>query len=194
MQFYKDIKKVKNPESLLVLVNKHHKLDRSYIPKDLEKINVQYAKEKQYLRKEAKEAFEKLCAMAKKDGFKIMVASTYRSYECQDQLYEEFIREKGLEYADLHCARKGHSEHQTGLAIDVEGENAEDDFENTKEFLWMKKHAHLYGFILRYPQDKTSLTGFKYEPWHYRYVGTEVSKKIQKEKLTFEEYYAYYLK
>ena len=94
-----------------------------------------------------------------------------------------------IKYADSCSARKGHSEHQTGLAVDVEGENKDYDlFENTKEFDWMNKNAHLYGFILRYPQNKTNITGFKFEPWHYRYVGKEIAKKIYEKKITLEEY------
>lgn len=189
VQFYKDIKRVENPESFLVLVNKNHKLDSSYIPSDLEKISIHYANEEKYLRKEAKDAFEKLSEDASKKGLRIVAVSTYRSYEYQAHLYEQYVEKKGLDYADLCSARKGHSEHQTGLAVDVEGENRDYNFfEETKGFSWMKKHAHLYGFILRYPQDKTSITGFKYEPWHYRYVGKEIAKKIYEKKITLEEY------
>ena len=100
----------------------------------------------------------------------------------------------GSDYAEHCSAKPGHSEHQTGLAVDVEGSNHDyDDFENSKEFAWMKKNAHLFGFILRYPEGKTTITGFKYEPWHYRYVGKDVAKIIYEENLTLEEYYDKYI-
>lgn len=189
MTFYKNIKRIENPEDIVVLVNKNHKLDSSYIPKDLEKISIHYAHEEKYLRKEAKEAFEKLSKQAAKEGFPIVAVSTYRSYETQDALYKNYVEKKGIEYADLCSARKGHSEHQTGLAVDVEGKNKDYNlFEETEEFEWMQKNAHHYGFILRYPKNKTSITGFKFEPWHYRYVGEKIAKQIYEENKTLEEY------
>ena len=94
-----------------------------------------------------------------------------------------------MEYALTCSAKPGHSEHQTGLAVDVEGENKDyDNFEDTKEFIWMKNNAHRFGFILRYPKGKEHITGFKYEPWHYRYVGIETATKIFKQNITLEEY------
>ena len=87
-------------------------------------------------------------------------------------------------------ARKGHSEHQTGLAVDVSDIFGEyDDFANTKEFEWMMDNAYKYGFILRYPKYKTDITGFKYEPWHYRYIGIDMAKYLYNNNLTLEEYY-----
>ena len=86
-------------------------------------------------------------------------------------------------------AKPGHSEHQTGLSIDVEGSNLDYDlFAESKEFNWMKNNAHKYGFILRYPKGKEHITGFKYEPWHYRYVGKDVASYIYKNNITLEEY------
>ena len=96
----------------------------------------------------------------------------------------------------MQCsARPGHSEHQTGLAVDVMGSNNDyDEFEKSIEFSWMKENAHKYGFILRYPKGKENITGFKYEPWHYRYVGLITATRIFKENITLEEYYNKYLK
>lgn len=189
MHFYENIKEIDHPNELTVLVNKNNKLDQNFIPSDLQKINIQFANEEKYARKEAKEAFEKLSLDAQKRNLHVVAVSTYRSYEYQEKLYKSYVEEKGLEYADLCSARGGHSEHQTGLAIDVEGSNRDyDEFENSKEFLWMKTHAHYYGFILRYPKNKTHITGFKYEPWHYRYVGKDVATYIYNHNLTLEEY------
>lgn len=127
---------------------------------------------------------------AKNDGYTIIAVSTYRSYEYQDRLYKNYVKEKGLYYADMCSARAGHSEHQTGLAVDVADISLDyDNFEKTKEFKWMTNNAYKYGFILRYPIAKFHITGFKYEPWHYRFVGTDIAKFIYENNLTLEEYY-----
>lgn len=191
---YKDIKIIAEPDINIVLVNKNYKLPDDYVPNDLELISNFYANENKYLKKEAKEAFEKLSSDAGKLGYRIIATSTYRNYNYQDRLYNEYVKEKGRDYADKCSARAGHSEHQTGLAVDVMGSNNDyDEFEKAIEFDWMKNNAHKYGFILRYPEDKTKITGFKYEPWHYRYVGKQVAKVIYEEKITLEEYYDKYI-
>jgi len=189
MIFYENIKEINNPDSIYVLVNKNNKLPSNFIPHNLELINKDYSNEKKYLRLEAKEAFENLCLEAKNNNFKITAASTYRPYEYQEKLYNNYVKEKGFEYAENCSARPGHSEHQTGLAVDVAGSiGTYDDFEKTKEFNWMLNNAYKYGFILRYPKGKEHITGFKYEPWHYRYVGFPLSLIIHNNNLTLEEY------
>lgn len=192
--YYKDIKIITEPDIYLVLVNKSYKLPNDYIPTNLKLISTEFANENKFLRVEAKEAFEKLSRDAKSLGYKIIAVSTYRDYDYQEKLYNEYVKEKGLEYADNCSARPGHSEHQTGLAVDVEGSNNDyDEFENSKEFNWMKDNAYKYGFILRYPNGKEKITGFKYEPWHYRYVGVDTAKVIYEENITLEEYYDKYI-
>ena len=187
--FYKDINTIYNPTSYDFLVNKNNKLTSDYIPNDLEIIDVNYACKDKFLRKEARIAFEKLAIQAKKEGFNIIAVSTYRSYEYQEKLYNNYVLDKGFYYADMASARAGHSEHQTGLAVDVADISLDyDNFENTKEFTWMKNNAHKYGFILRYPKASFHVTGFKYEPWHYRYVGVDIATYIYKNNLTLEEY------
>lgn len=188
-EFYKNIKLIENPDNLLVLVNKNNQLQSSYIPSDLESISLRFANKDKCLKKEAKEAFEKLSSEASALGYRIVAVSAYRDYSYQNELFNYYVKEKGLEYA-LNCSAKpGHSEHQTGLAVDVEGENKDyDNFEDTKEFNWMKDNAHRFGFILRYPKGKEDITGFKYEPWHYRYVGVEIATEIYNKNITLEEY------
>lgn len=188
-KFYKEIKLINNPDELLVLVNKNNQLQANYVPKDLESISLKYANSDKYLKKEARIAFESLSEDASKLGYRIVAVSAYRDYNYQNQLFNYYVEEKGLEYA-LDCSAKpGHSEHQTGLALDVEGENKDyDNFENSKAFIWIKDNAHKYGFILRYPKGKEDITGFKYEPWHYRYVGIETANEIYNKKITLEEY------
>ena len=189
--FYKDISTIYSPTSYSILVNKNNKLTSDYIPNDLETINLNYACKDKYLRKDAKLAFEKMAYDAKKEGFNIIAVSTYRSYDYQKKLYNNYALDKGSYYADLASARPGFSEHQTGLAIDVADLSLDyDNFESTKEFTWMKDNSYKYGFILRYPKAKFHITGFKYEPWHYRYVGVDIADYIYKNNITLEEYYS----
>lgn len=187
--FYKNIRQIKNPNDLTVLVNKFNRLDENYIPNDLEKINVKYANDYKYLRHHARIAFEEMSQDAMELGLSIVAVSAFRSYKYQDQLYHYYVDEKGIEYADRASARPGHSEHQTGLAVDIMGSNGDYNlFEDSIEFDWISKNAHKYGFVLRYPKNKEYITGFKYEPWHYRYVGTDMANEIYNDKITLEEY------
>lgn len=187
--FYKDINTIYNPTSYDFLVNKNNKLTNDYIPNDLEIIDIKYACEDKYLRKEARINFEKLAKKAKQEGLNIIAVSTYRSYSYQEKLYNNYVLDKGFYYADMASARAGHSEHQTGLAVDVSNSTLDyDNFESTNEFIWMKNNAHKYGFILRYPKASFHITGFKYEPWHYRYVGGDIATYIYENNLTLEEY------
>lgn len=188
-KFYKNINIINQEDDILVLVNKNNKLTKSFIPPKLEKINIKYSNKNKYLRKEARDAFEKLSKKAKSENLKITAVSAYRSFEYQEILFNNYVKKYGRKYA-LNCSAKpGHSEHQTGLAVDVMGSNNDyNKFEETKEFLWMKEHAHEYGFILRYPKNKQKITGFKYEPWHYRYVGIYIATIIHSENITLEEF------
>ena len=187
--FYQDISTIYSPTSYDFLVNKNNKLTSEYIPNDLENISLEYSCENKQLRYEAKNAFEKMAKRAKEDGYNIIAVSTYRSYEYQEKLYNNYVKDKGKYYADLASARAGHSEHQTGLAVDVANTSLDyDNFEQTKEFNWMINNSYKYGFILRYPKAKFHITGFKYEPWHYRYVGIDIATYIYKNNLTLEEY------
>ena len=178
----------KNNDNIL-LVNKENEISKNYIPNDLEEINRKYSNEGKYLRKEAKEHFEKLAYDANLLGYRIIAVSAYRDYDYQEKLYNNYVKEYGFEYAEKCSAKPGYSEHQTGLAVDVMGSNSDyNKFAESKEFEWMKNNAHLYGFILRYPKGKENITGYKYEPWHYRYVGLKDAYNIYNNNLTLEEY------
>ncbi len=195
--FYNYIKNSDIKKDILVLVNKYQKLDNNYIPKDLEEINPKYFingnKDRRKLRKEAKEAFEKLSSDSIKNNTPVYGQSGYRSYNTQKFLYENAVKNKSKEIIDSETARPGHSEHQTGLTIDVSSTKNGNmlNFEKTKSFLWMKKNAYKYGFILRYPKGKENIHGYTYESWHYRYVGKKVAKNIHDNynNLTYDEYY-----
>ncbi|MGE5456267.1 MAG: D-alanyl-D-alanine carboxypeptidase family protein [Ignavibacteriales bacterium] len=173
----------------LILVNKENGLPSDYVPSDLEHIDIKFSNENKYLKNEAKQQYEKLSSDALALGYKIVVVSAYRDYKYQYELHNEYVKNKGIEYALLCSAKPGYSEHQTGLAIDVMGSNNDYDlFEDSIEFNWMKDNAHKYGYILRYPKDKIEITGYKYEPWHYRYVGIKPATEIYNNDLTLEEY------
>ncbi len=188
-KFYRNIKEIKNPNDIKVLVNKNNRLKPDYIPPNLVKLKVSYSQEDKYLRKEAVLALEELIKDSRKLGFHLVVVSAYRSYEYQKNLYQHYVKTKGIEYADHCSARPGHSEHQTGLSFDIMGSNKDYNlFEKSKEFEWMSANAYKYGFILRYPKGKEHITGFKYEPWHYRYVGKTTAEKIFFKNLSLEEY------
>lgn len=189
--FYTNTKPSENLNTDLILVNKYNYITEDYIPKNLEEINANYARSGMQLVRNAKKAFEKLSKNAKKEGLNIIAMSSYRSYEYQVTLYNNYVKTDGQEAADTYSARAGYSEHQTGLAVDVYNlELPYTSFEKTKEFEWMQKNAYKYGFILRFPKDKVNITGYQYESWHYRYVGKKVAKHLYKNNLTLEEYIA----
>ena len=181
----------KNLNKEIILVNKYYYLDENYVPNNLEKINNQYALDNMKLVKEAKEAFEKLSKDASKENLNIIAMSSYRSYSYQIDLYNRYAKSDGKEKADTYSGRAGHSEHQTGLAVDVYNKKVPyTSFENTKEYEWMMKNAYKYGFILRFPKDKEEETGYHFESWHYRYVGIDIATYIKENNISFEEYYA----
>ena len=131
---------------------------------------------------------------AKENGFQFIVNTSYRSYDIQKEMYENTKSLKGAKQADLIVARPGHSDHQSGLSIDLyDLNNSSDSFQETPAYQWLQENAYKFGFIERYPKDKESITGFSYEPWHWRYVGEDVAKIIKNENITFDEYYAYYI-
>ena len=194
--FYTNTKETDVSKNELMLLNKYNYLTASYNPDDLEVFTNIYAYgENQSLRKDAYDAFIEMWNSANKDGYKLIVNSSYRSYDEQKKIYDDYSSWYGEEDADKKAARAGYSEHQTGLAVDIQSYCSQNkDFEECEEFTWLTNNAYKYGFILRYPKDKEYLTGYKYESWHYRYVGKKVSKYIHDNNITFDEYYAYFVK
>lgn len=172
----------------LVIVNKYYKLDKNYEP-ELFAINRKYAiNERQYLTKEAKLAFEEMCDIAKKDGVRIYSGSAYRSYSYQNTLYNNRVKSDGVEYANKTAAKAGYSEHQTGLAIDILNGSFQYLDSDDNEYKWLIDNSYKYGFILRYPSEKEEITGYSYEPWHFRYLGIEVATILKEKNITYEEY------
>lgn len=142
---------------------------------------------------EARAAFEEMAAAARVDGFELVAFSTFRSFERQQELYKRYVKNDGQEAADRYSARPGYSEHQTGLAFDIGEQNSEEHFAResfgeTEAGKWVASNAHEFGFIMRYPNGKEKITGYMYEPWHFRYLGKELAKELNESGLTVEEY------
>ncbi|MBD8842397.1 M15 family metallopeptidase [Paenibacillus sp. CFBP 13594] len=188
---------VTNAESMTVIVNKQRSLPDGYEPDDLVEPNVPFSfdepHEKRHMRKEAAEALEKLFAGAKADGIELRAVSGYRSYQRQVSIYNNNVKTKGQEYTDRVSSVPGRSEHQTGLAIDVSspsvGNVLEEVFGTSKEGQWLAEHAAEYGYVIRYLQGEEDTTGYVYEPWHIRYIGTDLAPDVAKSGLTLEEYF-----
>ncbi len=183
-----------------VLVNKEHILDKDYVPLEMYVVDenegnfhqFKDASLKPMLRSDIKEYVDKLINDAQELGLPIIVDSGYRSFKYQQVVLDALIKEKGDEAFKL-VALPGASEHQTGLAIDFayyeNGIYNDDVKENDKEAIWLKNNAWKYGFILRYPKGKENVTGYNFEPWHFRFVGLKLAKYLFKNDLTLEEYY-----
>lgn len=192
-----DMAAASDVNSVAVLVNKEFALPDDYNPSDLVYPNVRFTFkekiEKRMMRSEAAKALENLFDGAEKDGIYLAGVSAYRSHKTQTALFNRYVERDGEEKAKTYSAVPGHSEHETGLAIDVSGSDgkcaAEDCFGGTKEADWLAEHASEYGFIIRYPEGKDSITGYKYEPWHIRYVGVDIASEIADQGITLEEYY-----
>lgn len=185
------------PSSYTALVNRDYLLPANYIPKDLVELKVRFSSDthddKRKMRKVAAKALEDMFRAAEKKKIILYGVSGYRSYERQQSIYNRNVSLHGKKATDALSAKPGSSEHQTGLTIDVSvsslGCLLTERFASTKEGKWLAKNAHKYGYIIRYPEGKSKITGYSYEPWHIRYVGVTVATYLYKNKLTLEEYY-----
>ncbi|MCZ8534368.1 M15 family metallopeptidase [Psychrobacillus psychrodurans] len=143
--------------------------------------------------KEARAAFQEMAAEATLSGYDLIAFSTYRSFDYQTQLYDRYVTNDGQDAADRYSARPGYSEHQTGLAFDIgeqhfEQHFAKESFGETEAGKWVAANAHKYGFIMRYPNGSEKITGYMYEPWHFRYVGEELAVQVYEANVTLEEF------
>ena len=191
---YTHTKKADMDKGYAILVNKYTSLPEKYAPDDVVEMSNWYSYPGNSIRKDVYDAFKEMFNAAKEEGLTLIVNSSYRTYEVQKEIYDDYDDNRGREYADKYAARPDFSEHQTGLSIDIfsPGSNME-TFEGTDEFKWLSENSYKYGFILRYPKNKEDITGYSYEAWHYRYVGKDLAKKVYDSGLTYDEYYAYYL-
>lgn len=186
-------------KGLLVLINKQNPVDKDYKPDDLTSIKY-YASNRseagRYMRKEAADQFHKLVEAAASEGYELVMTTAYRSYGFQQILWNNYVANEGEAAASRFSAKPGQSEHQSGLAVDVSAPSVDyaltESFGKTEEGIWLAQNAYKFGFIIRFPEGKESITGYLYEPWHIRYVGKPVAAEIYAKGLTLEEYLALY--
>ncbi len=167
-----------------VVVNKKYRLSSDYEPA---LVGVRGGQ----MRQSAADSLDKLFRAAEATGMNPLVVSSYRSYVMQEDVYNGYVNQNGQKDADTFSARPGHSEHQTGLAVDVDdgsGCQLETCFGETQFGKWLQEKAHFYGYIVRYPLGKDAITGYQYEPWHIRYVGSEAEAIVSSGK-TMDEFY-----
>lgn len=177
----------------LLLVNKYYTVSRDYYPSGMVSVDGSLSTNQGlYLKKDAYEAYLKMLKDAQSQGLDFLICSAYRSYELQKSLYNNSINQNGEKFTNTRSAYPGRSEHHTGLAIDITsksmGYGLSQDFINYPEGLWLNNNCSKYGFIIRYPKGKTHITGYDYEPWHLRYVGTKAAYEITEKGITLEEY------
>lgn len=173
----------------ILIVNKSYPLPKDYVPTNTYKdaTGLNYCSE--CINVDAYEKYKLMKADMASLGMNIWIQSGYRSYSLQESLYNKYVIRDGKLAADTYSARPGYSEHQTGLAFDLN--SISDDFQYTSEGKWINENAWRYGFILRYPKSKESITGYKYESWHLRYVGEDLATKLYNngDWITLEEHF-----
>lgn len=187
-----------DPTSIWVIANKQHQLSpKDYTPADLVVPSIPLrvpGNESMQVRKATGDALQAMFAAASQQGIQLMLSSGYRSYNYQVGLYNGYVANSSVAEADKTSARPGYSEHQTGLAADLEPTSRkcelETCFADTPEGQWLAAHAYEYGFIIRYPADKVDVTGYDFEPWHVRYVGKDLSTEMHNQHIeTLEEFF-----
>lgn len=197
--YYAETEPVVNQGSIEMMVNKRFALSSDYEPGDLVEARVRYASKGLILSQTAYDTLTQMIDAAEAEEgettLRMYASSGYRDYAYQEDLYGTYVKRYGEEEADTIAARPGHSEHQTGLTVDMASTSngGLSKFGDSLEYQWMLKNAHKYGWILRYPPGKEQITGYSAEPWHWRYVGVELATKIYNSKLTFDEYYMLYM-
>ena len=173
----------------ILIVNKSYPLPKDYVPTNTYKNATGLNYCTTCIDKEAYEKYKEMKADATALGLNIWIQSGYRSYNLQESLYNKYVNRDGKVAADTYSARPGHSEHQTGLAFDLN--SISDEFQYTDEGKWVNNNCYKYGYILRYPKGKENITGYKYESWHLRYVGKDLATKLYNngDWITLEEHF-----
>ncbi len=191
---------IPNGDWRLIIANKQHPMPKSYV------VNTAYISGNYRIDNRVKDAYNQMISAAQNDGISLRIISGFRTFSGQESLFNNkvnqyvnqgYSRDKAKELAAQYVAPPGTSEHLTGLAVDLispdwynYNSSLTADFEKTPQFNWLYNNCAEYGFILRYPKDKVGITGYSYEPWHYRYVGVEAAKEIMSKKICLEEYVA----
>lgn len=186
IEFYTEMDEITNYDEVDALVNKYHKLPSNYEAKDLVTLSKTYSSRGHKIKKAASEPLMKMIDAARADGLNLLVISGYRTESTQRGLFNNSVKRHGMDHALIYSAKPGYSEHQLGLAVDLN--STEESFDQTKEYKWLKANSYKYGFIERYPKGKEFITGYGYEPWHYRYLGVDLATKVYTENVTYEEY------
>jgi D-alanyl-D-alanine carboxypeptidase len=185
-----------SPQSLWVVVNKQHPLaNEQFMPPDLVLAAVPSREDKTLEERSVRTIMQqdlvRLFTDARAQGYELIVASGFRSYSLQQAYFTSYSKTYGEAAALTFSARPGQSEHQTGLAVDISLASREcyldECFGTTAAGKWLAAQAYKYGFILRYPADKTAVTNYQYEPWHFRYVGADLARALQQSDLTLDE-------
>jgi len=181
-------------DNLLVLINKHIRLPENYQPADLVPIDGKIAvtRSGMRLRNEAASALAQMAATGGQEGLNLIATSAYRSYWEQQATFSYWVKAAGLAAAERFSARPGHSQHQLGTAVDFTSESVgkglTDTFAKVGEGAWLANNAYKFGFVISYPAGKEAITGYTYEPWHYRYIGKDNAAKMIQSGLILEEF------
>ena len=190
IEFYTNIQEVTDYKKIDTLINKYYKLPDDYSLDDLISIDSKYKKSSTdfKLRKEALEHLYEMIDAASEDNISLWVVSAYRTLSTQKSLFNNSVKNDGMDHALIYSAKPGHSEHNLGLAVDLNLASSKGNFDKTKEYEWLKQNSYKYGFIERYPKGKEFITGYGFEPWHYRYLGIDLATNVYLEGVTYEEY------
>ena len=191
-EFYEDYVDV-NDFSTSMIVNKYHKLSETFVPDGLEDIpkDLLQGNNKEQGNKTMIESLTKMASdLNRETGKKIYVSNVYRSYQEQEKIYNDLLKQKGESYVNNSVSKPGFSEHQTGLILNIDTVG---EFKTSIEREWLNNNAYKYGFILRYPENKSDITGYKGITKQFRYVGVDIATYVTKNNITFEEYYAMFL-
>ena len=190
---YEDYKDADTEAGNLIIGNKLSYLG-DYVPEDLVSVDDDYImQDGVMLKSEAYEHLKQMFEAAREEDYYFYISTAYRSYDFQKALYDSYLLKDSAEVVDSYSGRPGFSDHQTGLACDIGMPGYKFEmFTDTDECRWLHENAYKYGFILRYPEGKENITKYKYESWHFRYVGVEVSTYIYENNITLEEYVAYF--
>ncbi len=185
-------------DSIWTLVSKTRPISTNYVPTvSIPNVATNTSKSdyEQSVRTDISSQIESLFKAASNDGYPLMIGSGYRPSTLQEYYYNSAVNAYGEEEANRSTAKPGQSEHQTGLAVDISPVSREcyieTCFSETPEGIWLAENSYKYGFILRYPSGKEAITGYEYEPWHFRYVGVDLATAIYESGLTLDEAWSY---
>ena len=191
VEFYTEVTELIDYTDITTLVNKYNKLPEDYSFDDIVTLDKPYSNTG--TKKVRQVIYDDLINMidaAKEENINLFVVSGYRTNKEQNSLFNNSVNKNGMDHALVYSAKAGHSEHQLGLAVDLN--TVENGFENTKEYEWLQNNSYKYGFIERYKKGKEFITGYAFEPWHYRYLGVDIATKLYEENITYEEYLVKY--